>query len=163
MRRLLRRWLIRRVLAAAFTFESDLSRAYELALRKLEGSSLKERLAALLEEEHSHRELLERVRDGRISDQELEGLLAGAPIHRVEDIEPLSPGQLEVHGRRLATIEKVEEESYIFYSNLATMSKLSAVRQAFRFMAEQERQHLRILRRLRGAGGAEAAGDPEAG
>ena len=54
----------------------------------------------------------------------------------------------------------MEEESFIFYSNLSKMSRIPAVRQAFRFMAEQERQHLRVLRRLRGA---DEAGPSEGG
>lgn len=154
----LRAWLIRRVLAGAFTFESDMSRAYENALRSLSDSSLRDRLAALLEEERAHRALLERIASRRITGEELEGLLRGAELHRPETVEPLSPRELEEHGRMLAVIEKVEEESFIFYSNLSKMSRIPAVRQAFRFMAEQERQHLRVLRRLRGADDAGPSG-----
>ncbi len=165
MRNPLRAWLIRRVLADAFTFEADMSRAYENALRGLEGSSLGEQLAGLLREEREHRSLLERIASGRIPGGELERILEDTHIHRAEAVEPLPPDELAIHGRRLAVIEKVEEESFVFYSNLSRLSRIPAVRRALRFMAEQERQHLRILRRLRGATDAEPLdeADPPAG
>jgi rubrerythrin len=148
----IRGWLTRRVLSSAFTFEADMFRAYQGVLRKLEGSSLGWKLKELQGEEKMHWDLLNRIAGGQISEQELEQIMEQARFHRIEEIAPLPPQELAVHGGKLAVIEKVEEESFIFNSKLQRMSKIPAVKRAFQFMAEQEREHLRILRRLRGVG-----------
>jgi len=157
MRNRLRYWLIRRVLKSAAAFEEDLSAAYANLLDELEHSDARTRIERLQAEEKQHLAVIRRLSRGPAADEELERLISHTHFHNPDEVAPLDPAVRAAFAEQLEHLHKLERDSYIFYSNLARMSKIQVVKKSFSFLADQEREHLQILQRL--LGGAE---DPEA-
>jgi rubrerythrin len=154
MRHRLRYWLIRRVLKSAAVFEEDLSASYAALLEKLKSDPAGAPLARLWEEEKLHLEMIRRLARGPVSSGELDRLIAGAHFHDPEEVAPLPPALRAAFADRLERLQELERESYIFYSNLARISKLPSVKKSFAFLADQERQHLLLVQRLLDGGDA---------
>ena len=150
MRNLLRYWLIRRVLKSAAVFEESLSSAYATLLEDLESSPAGEQLHRLMEEEALHLKVIRRLVRGPVSTGELDKLMADTHFHTPEEVSALNPALRETFAAQLKQLEDLEKESYVFYSNLARISKIPAVKKSFAFLAEQEKQHLLIVQRLMG-------------
>ncbi len=144
----LRSWLIKRVLKSALVFERDMFEAYEAILKELQKKPAGERFRKLLEEEKHHQQILTRLTGRRIDDEELEKIFGAAHFHDPASTLPLPPNILKAVGQKIAELQNIEKESYLFYSNLQRISKIPAVKKAFKFLADQERQHLLILEKL---------------
>ena len=159
MRNRLRYWLIRRGLKSAAAFEEDLSEAYAALLAELKDSPAGARLERLQAEEKQHLAVIRLLAKTPLADEELERLISHAHFHHPEEIAPLDPAVRAAFAEQLEELRKLEQDSYIFYSNLARMSKIPAVKKSFSFLAGQEREHLQILQRLLGGGEAPEAAE----
>jgi rubrerythrin len=150
MRNPLRYWLIRKILKSAAVFEEDLSKAYAALLEELESDPAGPELQRLLEEEALHLDMIRCLARGPVSYEDLERLMANMHFHDPQAVEPLPPDIRAAFTPQLESLESLEKESYIFYSNLARSSKIPAVKKSFAFLAQQEKQHLLIVQRLLG-------------
>jgi rubrerythrin len=161
MRNRLRYWLIRRVLKSAAAFEENLSEAYSALLAELKDSPAGARLERLQAEEKQHLAVIRRLSRGPAADEELERLISPTHFHNPDEVAPLDSAVRAAFAEQLERLRDLERDSYIFYSNLARMSKIQVVKKSFSFLADQEREHLQILQRL--LGGAEAPETAEKG
>ena len=98
----------------------------------------------------THRKILTDAAKGGLSDAELERMQSGNLFTRVADIRPLEGAELERWQPDLVRALDQEEKTWIFYGNLRRLSKIPAVKKAFALLASMEKEHVDILRRLRG-------------
>ena len=147
--RAFRKWILRRVLKSALVFERE-ARGQYLALSGELGSSAQGGLAHLIQEEETHRRLLEDIVAGRLEDRALEQMLSSHRYHALEETVPLAEAERAAFGGKLEGALREEEATVSFYENLERMSSISSVRLAFRLLADMEREHVAILRRLLG-------------
>jgi rubrerythrin len=147
----IRKWILRRVLKSALTFEREARGLYETLSREL-GGTARGGLEHLIEEERLHHRLLEDIVAGRLDDAELERTLSGHRYHALAETPPLDEVARAAFGARLEAALRDEQAAVAFYDNLARIGKIPAVKLAFRVLAEMEREHVDILRALLGVG-----------
>jgi len=155
MQGIISRWILRRVLASGLSFETHAIDAYRgLRERLLKAGrcdeALEGSLCHLLEEEETHHRILSDAAAGRLSLEDLEGLVQGHVYSGFEAISPLKGEEAERWAADLAAALEQEEKTWIFYGNLRRMSKIPAVKKAFEVLAAMEKEHVDILRRLLG-------------
>jgi len=155
MQGIISRWILRRVLASGLSFETQAIDAYRgLRERLLKAGrcdeALEGSLCHLLEEEETHHRILSDAAAGRLSLEDLEGLVQGHVYSGFEAISPLKGEEAERWAADLAAALEQEEKTWIFYGNLRRMSKIPAVKKAFEVLAAMEKEHVDILRRLLG-------------
>jgi rubrerythrin len=150
MRCPIRTWLLKRVLKSAWVYERDLLASYNSLLQELRQSSVSENLERLFQEEEAHQKLLERISEGTVRPEELETILETEQFHDLSRIHPMEPPLRDRFAVAFSRLARLEEDSFVFYSNLSRISKIPVVRKAFAFLSRQEWQHLVLLRRLLG-------------
>ena len=151
------RWILARVVRSGQAFETEAINAYSRLLAKLRGSgscdeSLESSLCHLLEEEETHKKVLDEASTGAYSPEELERILGGHLYEGLKRIRPLEAATLALWGPDLRAALEQEEKTWVFYGNLRRMSKIPAVKRAFEVLASMEKEHIDILRRLLGEG-----------
>ena len=152
--------MLRGLLRSALALERQ-AHSFYLGLKEDLGETPSwEGLRHLIEEEEMHQRILEDVAAGRVSEGEMDGLLSGHRFHDVEGIAPLDGELRAAWGERLSRALADEEATAAFYVNLERMSKIPAAKRAYHVLAEMEREHAAILRRLLGLPRPEA---PEGG
>jgi len=142
-----RGWILRRLLKSALVFEREASGLYATLHGKL-GDNAAAGIYHLIEEERLHQKLLEDIALGRVPDDALEEILAAHRFHALEEIEPVDRATREAYGPTLEQALHDEEATVAFYANLALVSKIPVVKHAFRVLADMEREHVAILKRL---------------
>jgi rubrerythrin len=151
----LARWILSRVVRSGLAFETEAIDAYRHLLEKLRGSgscdeSLEGSLCHLLEEEETHRTVLQDAAKGIYAPAELEEILRS---HRYAGIDAIRPLQGETRAKWAPELEAAlaqEEKTWVFYGNLRRMSKIPAVKRAFEVLAGMEKEHVDIVRKLLG-------------
>jgi len=163
----LSRWILRKVLASGLAFEREAIDAYRTLREKLQGpgrcadpDSLEGSLCHLLEEEQMHEKILSDAATGRLSIEELERTLKGHHYPGFDSLRPLEGGDAERWRKDLEAALAREETTWIFYGNLARLSKIPAARRAFEVLAAMEKEHVDILRKLLGVSAAAGSGKP---
>ncbi len=149
------RWILARVVRSGHAFETEAINAYTRLLAKLRGSgscdeSLEGSLCHLLEEEVTHKKVLDEAAAGSYSPEELEKILQGHRYAELELIRPLDRETLARWEPDLRAALEQEEKTWVFYGNLRRISKIPAVKRAFEVLASMEKEHIDILRRLIG-------------
>ena len=148
------RWILARVVRSAMAFETESIAAYRDLQERVDGAScsglLRGSLCHLLEEEKLHWRLLDDASNGRLSIEELSGLVKGHMYEGMEKLLPLEGDDLERWSGELSRALEQEEKTFIFYTNLRRMSKIPVVKRAFEVLALMEREHSEMLRRLLG-------------
>jgi rubrerythrin len=152
---IIRRWILSRVVASGLSFETraiDLYRGLRerlLASRRCD-ESLEGSLCHLLEEEERHRAILTQASTGRLSPEELDGIVTGHLYAGYALIKPLTGELLTQWEADLSAALEQEEKTWVFYGNLQRMSKIPVVKKAFAALASMEKEHVDILRKLLG-------------
>jgi rubrerythrin len=152
------RWILSRVVRSGQAFEAEAISAYTRLLAKVRASggacdeTLENSLCHLLEEEETHKKVLDDASTGAYSAEELERILGGHLYAGLEQIRPLDPATLALWGPDLRAALEQEEKTWVFYGNLRRMSKIPAVKRAFEVLASMEKEHVDILRKLLGEG-----------
>jgi len=160
------KWVVRRVVAGALALEAESLQMYR-RLRERAGSRIIEpQLAHLLEEEKRHWQILEDAAAGRLDAGGLEPLVHEHLYRGIEEIGPLAGPALAEWRADLEAALAQEERTFVFYGNLRRISTIPSVRRAFEVIADMEREHIDILRRLLGSAappGGTGARRPRAG
>ncbi len=144
------KWIVARIVKSALVFESDAIDLYRRMREKDVSGTLGEGLLHLLQEEELHWKVLNDTATGKLSQEELDGILREHLYANLHAIEPLGPEALAEWGEELSHALKAEQDTYIFYSNLRRSSKIPAVKKAFEVLADMEREHVEILGKLLG-------------
>jgi rubrerythrin len=157
MQGIISRWILRRVLSSGLAFETQAIDAYrDLRERLLKSGhcdeSLEGSLCHLLEEEEAHLRILSDAAAGRISLEDLEGMVQAHVYAGFDVITPLKGDEAERWAVDLDAALAQEERMWIFYENLRRTSKIPSVKKAFEVLAAMEKEHVDILRRLLGRG-----------
>jgi rubrerythrin len=152
------RWILSRVVRSGQAFEMEAISAYTRLLAKVRGSggscdeTLENSLCHLLEEEETHKKVLDDTAAGAHSPEELERILGGHLYAGLEQIRPLDRETLARWELDLRAALAQEEKTWVFYGNLRRISKIPAVKRAFEVLASMEKEHVDILRKLLGEG-----------
>lgn len=162
------RWILRRVLASALSFETQAIDAYRgLRERLLKtgrcDESFEGSLCHLLEEEEAHHRILSEAAAGRLSLEDLQRLVRGHVYAGFDSIVPLRGDDFERWSADLRRALQQEEKTWLFYGNLRRVSKIPAVKKAFEVLAAMEKEHVDILRKLLGSANGEAGALPGPG
>jgi hypothetical protein len=144
------RWILARIVKSAMVFEKDLIQLYKRMRIADADGALGGGLAHLLHEEELHWTILTEVAEGNLRVEQLERILSEHLYANLHEIEPLGHDTMAVWGEDLDKALKSEEDTFIFYSNLRRGSRIPAVRKAFEVLADMEREHVEILRKLLG-------------
>ena len=153
-------WILRRVVRSALTFEAESLETYRRLRERLVGRPLADSLGHLLEEEEHHWRILTDAAGGRLDDGQMERVVRAHLFSGLEGIRPLEGAELLEWGPDLKRALLQEEQTFVFYSNLRRMSRIPGVRKAFESLADMEREHVEILRRLLGTSPGAGAGRP---
>lgn len=152
------KWLLRRVIKSALAFETESRETYRRLRDRLStpasegarGALNSEALGHLLEEEEKHWRILEDAAAGRLDPDDLERVVQEHLYAGLDAIKPLAPEAISQWGPELENALLQEEKTFAFYDNLRRMSRIPAVRRSFEILAEMEREHAEILRRILG-------------
>jgi rubrerythrin len=155
MRGPISRWVLARVIRASFAFETEAIELYRHLRERVGGAracdgALHDALCRLLDEEERHWKILAEASKGTLSLEELEKHLGGRASSELATLPALSGEDLRTWGGELTRALEQEEKTWIFYGNLRRMSKVPVVRKAFEVLAEMEKGHVAVLRRLLG-------------
>jgi rubrerythrin len=104
----------------------------------------------LLEEEELHKAILSDVAAGSLQSSDLERALGEHRYEGFDALLPLDGKLLELWGADIEGALEREEKTWIFYGNLRRMSKIPVVKKAFEVLANMEKEHVDILRKLLG-------------
>lgn len=156
------RWIFSRVVKSALVFERESIETYRRLQQGMnEGRScsgqLADSLCHLLEEERQHWQILSDASAGTLGVEDLEKLLDRHLYAAIHALRPLEGPELAQWGGELSAALAQEEKTWVFYSNLRRMTKITAAKKAFEVMAHMEKEHIDILRALLGRAGAATA------
>lgn len=146
----LRNWLTKNVLKNAMVIENRLLKSYENIIEEIGKKTGRKDLNVLIQSEKTHIELLKQIKQKDFSFNRIKALLEQNCPHNADKIKPLDDKLLTSYREKLEEIENLEHDTFVFYSNLNRMSKIPAVKEAFRFLAQQENIHLQIIKKLLG-------------
>ena len=146
--------ILKGVVRSALALEAQSIATYQRLRGKVENGrscsdSLDDSICRLLAEEELHRKILQEAAAGRLTQDQLEKLLARR-ADRSLAVAPLGPRERDQWGEALSSALDHEEKTWIFYSNLRRMSRIPAVKRAFEALALMEKEHVDILRSLLG-------------
>jgi rubrerythrin len=139
------RWILR----SAQALEEEVAAHFEDLPEELAGLKLPPVLLVIVEEEREHRRLLRELIAGRLPERELEEALTARRVHPEHEVAPLGPDYAPLR-EKLRHIARHERAIYEFFRGLHRKSRIPFVKRVFRFLADQEEVHVRLLERLLG-------------
>lgn len=147
----LRLLILKTVLRSALQLEENIYGLFAALPGELAGLELPVSLRHIIAEEQTHQQLLRDMIAGRLPEARMAQLVSG-PGPRLHDPGALRalPGTYRPLIERLEPILEQEERICHFFASLERKTRLRVARQAFGFLAAQERVHVRMLRRLLG-------------
>ena len=147
---LFQRLSLKWILKSALTLESRIYGLYKSMLQDLQTEELPDSLAAIIEEEKQHQQVITDIIANRIPADELAAILEKKSFHKLEEILPLNEQTHLELINKIRILQQHEADIFTFYSNLYNKSKIPAVKKVFKYLVDQESIHLKMLERLIG-------------
>ncbi len=143
---------LKSILGSALTLEEEIYNLYASLKEELAELEVPPSIVHIVDEEVGHQNLIRDMIANRIGDEEMERILEGENlhIHDPQALEPLSKNRYGPVLQRLEIILDREKEIRDMFTGLYRKSKIPFVRRAFRFLKEQEQNHVLLLERLLG-------------
>lgn len=142
--RLSMKWVLR----SALTFETEIYHLYESLGDEFGNNRFPKGLAVIVDEEQLHQKFIKDLIAGRLSEQERTRILEKKSFHEPAEIEPLTGDQNESIIQKLTVLSQRERAIHSFYFSLYKKSKIPAIKNVYKFLADQEEGHGVLLDRL---------------
>ena len=143
-------WILKLIIKRALILEESESDLYLSLKEILSGDESNKGLEHIIQEEESHKKILTYIAEGEVSYEQLEEIFGQHHFLEIQTIEPLDKSALSKCKSEILKALRMEEDRFNFYNNLSKISKIPPVKKAFHLLADMEREHLEILKRLLG-------------